>query len=685
MKLPLKSAKTSLLRAFFFFSFLASLLIGLTSLDAYAQLQGGFNPDLDYQLGAQPWPKAVHAFVVQPNGKLIVAADSKLIRLNSDGSKDAVIGDLATAFNARGSAMETQSDGKILVGLSYVSSSTSRLIRLNADGSVDSGFNTPRDPTSGANGSVVAIAIAPNGDIYIADRFEGGNVRIFKLRPDGSLYNIPDFYPVSVVGETLSSLAVEDLLVDASGKLVVAGSVSATNLPTTRDVFRVNGDGGLDTSFTPPDFNNGWVGAVAQKSDGKFMVVGQFSVSDGTNIRQGLIRLNADGTLDGAYNSGPGGGGAEMALQADGTTIIGRQGNGGLARFAANGVQDSSFSSTVNGYSSGNVLGIVVLADGTIYANGTSLSRGSTVLNIIRFRPDGVPDVPISRFDYDGDNLADLTVFRPSNRVWYTKTTQNFTSGEFGIATDEAVPADYDGDAKTDIAVWRPENGTWYWINSSSNTFSVLQWGQNGDVPVAGNAAWDKRAPFTVYRPSTGTWYRLEGSTYRINVLQFGSPGDVPLGGRYVNRAPFQSTPTLYRPSTGQFILGAWEVPAPAPTIVQWGQVGDIPVSGDFDGDYVTDLAVYRPSDSKWEIRRSGVVGTGSQWTVYTKNWGEAGDIPVVADYDSDGRDDIAVFRPSNGQWYVLNSTILNQTPTSFSVREFGVQGDRPAQAAYLP
>lgn len=277
-------------------------------------------------------------------------------------------------------------------------------------------------------------------------------------------------------------------------------------------------------------------------------------------------------------------------------------------------------------------------------------------------------DIPIqfrrpARADFDGDGRTDVSVFRPSDRVWYlNRSFAGFAAATWGLSTDQPVPDDYDGDGKTDITVFRATaDGAlpdFYIMRSADSTIAYISWGTTGDVPLSEDFDGDNKADQVIYRASTSQfWVRrsTDGSALNSPLLN-GSPvvGDFD-GDDRADFGVFNGGTWTLRLSSGSFA---------SPVTVGWGTLGDIPAHGDFDGDGLDDPAVFRPSNGTWYISNSGVGGN----TIV--NFGLAGDIPVQGDYDGDGRADIAVYR--NGIWYINNST------GAIVITSFGLAGDNP-------
>jgi hypothetical protein len=96
-------------------------------------------------------------------------------------------------------------------------------------------------------------------------------------------------------------------------------------------------------------------------------------------------------------------------------------------------------------------------------------------------------------------------------------------------------------------------------------------------------------------------------------------------------------------------------------------------VPGDYDGDSVTDIAVWRESTGVWHVLFSSLDFQGG----FAIAWGGPGDVPAPAAYHGFRRTDIAVFRPATGEWFVWE-----RFPLPFP---FGTVGDIPVPGKYQP
>lgn len=263
------------------------------------------------------------------------------------------------------------------------------------------------------------------------------------------------------------------------------------------------------------------------------------------------------------------------------------------------------------------------------------------------------------------------------------------SSGNFsGLAVDDVAVsweqnifrADFDFDSQTDVSVWRPSNGNWFIQKSGGGTTFIADWGRSalGDIAVPGDyksivAGGTAGTDVAVFRPSQGNWYVLQNNTTPA-IVNWGQTGDIPVPGDYNGDAAADFA--VFRPSQGN-----WYVKlngTPNSTVRGWGTAGDKPVQEDYDGDGSTDIAVFRPSEGNWYIVDSF---TGAARVV---NFGVATDKPVPADYDGDRKADIAVFRPSEGNWYIMRSSDGRQTVTNWgNSTDIPVPGKYDADAKY--
>ncbi|MEX0712160.1 MAG: SdrD B-like domain-containing protein, partial [Pirellulales bacterium] len=150
------------------------------------------------------------------------------------------------------------------------------------------------------------------------------------------------------------------------------------------------------------------------------------------------------------------------------------------------------------------------------------------------------------------------------------------------------------------------------------------------------------------------------GFTWHLSVVDAGRPrGDrgMPEGRMHLTSVVFDSAAWQKtrltegtwifddRPSADEAIVPPGEEPADAVPLDRarrfvFGRRGATPVTGDFDGDGLSEVGVF--IDGEWfiDLNGNGVWDEGDLWI----GLGSQGDLPVTGDWDGDGKTDIGVF-----------------------------------------
>jgi uncharacterized delta-60 repeat protein len=381
--------------------FCALMLFPQRTRAAAGDLDLTFNPGL-VSTNASP----VHAFAVQSDGRILMGGDFTVVdgvsrnhiaRLNTDGSVDTTFIP-GTGADAAVNVVAIQADGKILIGGNFLTingTGRSRIARLNTDGSVDTTFN----PGTGASNAVFAIAIQPDGRIVIGGSFSvyNGTTRnsIARLNADGSLDT------TFTIG-TGANNAVFAIAVQVDGHLVVGGQFTSFNGTTRNRVMRLNADGSLDATFNVGTAANNAVNALALQPDGRILMGGVFTNYNGT-ARNFIARLNTDGSLDTTLDPGTGPNSTvfSLVIQTDGRIVLGgffTSYNGTarnrIVRINANGSLDSAFNPGTGAEST--VQAVALQTDGRILLGGSfELYNGAQRISVARANADGSLDASL--------------------------------------------------------------------------------------------------------------------------------------------------------------------------------------------------------------------------------------------------------------------------------------------------
>ncbi|HHC09474.1 MAG TPA: M15 family peptidase [Actinobacteria bacterium] len=264
--------------------------------------------------------------------------------------------------------------------------------------------------------------------------------------------------------------------------------------------------------------------------------------------------------------------------------------------------------------------------------------------------------------DWDVDGRTDLYLVVKGDpaEVRVVTATGSRTTIPLGGAVPVAARlllADYDGDGRDDLYLLHDDRlevrlggarGSGESLTSWFESVNEVPWDAGPECPTGAVCA------SVGFVDDLGRWHLAEfpGADHDTDVFYYGNPDDVPFMGDW--DCDGIDTPGLYRRSDGYVYLRDANTEGVADRSFYFGNPGDVPLVGDFDGDGCDTVSIYRPSEHRFYLvdrLGDGDEGLGEADRVFT--FGDPGDVPFVGDFDGDGRDDVGLHRVSTGRVYL--------------------------------
>jgi hypothetical protein len=244
-----------------------------------------------------------------------------------------------------------------------------------------------------------------------------------------------------------------------------------------------------------------------------------------------------------------------------------------------------------------------------------------------------------------------------------------------------------------DIFLDRNGNGEW----EGCTTDICMKWlAQKSGKPVAGDWEGNGTVRIGTFDSASGAWYldrngngRWDGCTVDICIDSLGAPGDIPVLGSSGATRPrlgvYRAKGGLWQfDANGNNAFDNCQVDA---CYAKFGAPGVFGLAGDWDGDGNSEIATFEPQTGFWfvDYNDSGVRNSCAVDKCYS-GFGEIDDLPVAGDWDGDGRTKIGVFRPSTGQWFLdkNGNGRLDNCHVDICISAFGQPGDQPLVGKWL-
>ncbi len=290
------------------------------------------------------------------------------------------------------------------------------ILHLNANGGLDA-----TGPWSGLTGSGVwALARESDTQFVAAGIFAGGIARYNTNGTIDSTFNIGTGAANTVEGSSFTRI--NSLIRLTNGQYLAAGRFNRFNGIAYTNLVRLNTNGSVDLTFpshsilysSAPAQGQGEILRIVLQGDGKILAGGEFQKFDGLSVSN-LVRLNADGTLDGTFAVSPvlkappfGRVHAMLPLAGGKILVGGAWGNGtnaGVARLLANG----DFDPTFNGPATTAPTHAMVLINNKLIVGGQNFLK--------RVSYDGILDTNFTTGSFFNSSQTEVMLPEPGGNV----------------------------------------------------------------------------------------------------------------------------------------------------------------------------------------------------------------------------------------------------------------------------
>lgn len=174
---------------------------------------------------------------------------------------------------------------------------------------------------------------------------------------------------------------------------------------------------------------------------------------------------------------------------------------------------------------------------------------------------------------------------------------------------------------------------------------------------------------------SSGVWSVWDQVEWPVdkNEFYYGNPGDLPFMGDWDGDGI--ETPGLYRQLDGFVYVRDTNTQGIADLEFFFGNPDDVPLVGDFDGDGRDSVSIWRTSEGRvYIINELGADGEGLGAADYFFDLDSTSFIPFVGDFNGDGTDTIGYYDPANSTVSLRNTNSAGEPDVTFS---YGDTGDR--------